>query len=129
MDTTYIVVDQDLNITNIYACSVECNYPEHLTQIPVPKGENAAHYSPVRNSDGTIGLVKDQAKIDNWIQGRFRVLRDQRNSLLTKCDWTQANDVQLTDDQKAAWRQYRQALRDITTTTTDPDSVVWPTPP
>ena len=129
MDTTYIVVDQDLNIVNIYACSEECKYPDHLTQIPISNTSNALHFSAVRNDDGTIGLIEDPVKVENWRQSRFRVLRDTRNTLLTKCDWTQVPDSQLTDEQKLAWRQYRQQLRDIPINTVDPDTVVWPTPP
>lgn len=54
-------------------------------------------------------------------------LRAERNKLLTETDWTQSRDVTLTND--AAWQTYRQALRDITDTYSDLDSVVWPTKP
>lgn len=129
MDTTYIVVDQDLNILNIYACSEECKYPDHLTQLAVPAGQNALLYSPVRNEDGTMGLVQDPDKIANWTHSRFKVLRDIRDAKLTKCDWTQGNDVQLSSEQKAAWAVYRQQLRDLPGNTADPDNPTWPTPP
>lgn len=129
MDTTYIVVDQDLNITNIYSCSEECNYPDHLTQLAVPSGQNALLYSPVRNSDGTLSLVQDLKKVDNWKQTRVKVLRDMRDVRLAKCDWTQVNDVQLSPAQKTAWAAYRQALRDLPSKTIDPDNPTWPTPP
>lgn len=129
MDTTYIVVDKDLNITNIYACSEECKYPDHLTQVAVPAGQNALFYSPVRNADRSISLVEDPAKVENWKQSRFKVLRDMRDMKLAKCDWTQVNDVQLTADQKTAWSVYRQQLRELPANTTDPDNPTWPTPP
>lgn len=35
-----------------------------------------------------------------------------RNNLLEDSDWTQLSDVQLSADEVAAWRQYRQELRD-----------------
>lgn len=54
-------------------------------------------------------------------------LRVERNKLLTETDWTQSRDVTLTND--ADWATYRQALRDITDTYSDLDSVVWPTKP
>ena len=50
-----------------------------------------------------------------------------RNAKLAETDWTQNRDVTLTND--AAWQTYRQALRDITDTYSDLDSVVWPTKP
>ena len=54
-------------------------------------------------------------------------LRAVRNEKLAETDWTQSRDVTLTND--AAWQTYRQALRDITDTYSDLDSVVWPTKP
>jgi len=90
---------------------------------------NAAILSPIRNTDGTISLVEDPVKVENWRQSRFRVLRDMRDTKLTKCDWTQTNDVQLTDEKKESWRLYRQALRDLPSITQDPDNPSWPIPP
>lgn len=53
-------------------------------------------------------------------------IRGKRNKLLLQSDYTQVADW---PGDKAAWATYRQALRDITTTFSDPASVVWPTPP
>ena len=55
------------------------------------------------------------------------LLREARDAKLAETDWTQSRDVTLTND--AAWQTYRQALRDITDTYSDLDSVVWPTKP
>jgi len=54
-------------------------------------------------------------------------LRKERNKRLAACDWTQVNDVVLSNDRE--WKIYRQALRDITQTTEDPANPVWPTQP
>jgi hypothetical protein len=51
----------------------------------------------------------------------------ERNKLLKESDWTQLPDVPLVT--KAAWAEYRQALRDITSQAGFPANVVWPTPP
>jgi hypothetical protein len=59
-----------------------------------------------------------------WVQ-----IRSKRNSLLNDSDYTQLPDVSLTDIKRQEWRVYRQQLRDITTTYTDPHTVVWPTQP
>ena len=56
-------------------------------------------------------------------------VRAERNRLLAECDWTQLADVVLTDEAKAAWAAYRQALRDITAQEGFPDSVTYPTKP
>ena len=42
-------------------------------------------------------------------------LRARRDKLLEQCDWMANSDVTMSD----AWKTYRQALRDITTTITD----------
>ena len=55
--------------------------------------------------------------------------REKRYSLLFECDWTQLADVPLSPEQKQAWSNYRQALRDVTTQAGFPQNIVWPTEP
>tara|TARA_R100001015_G_C4472703_1_gene55848 strand:+ start:129 stop:494 length:366 start_codon:yes stop_codon:yes gene_type:complete len=66
----------------------------------------------------------------------MRLLRVERNRLLTACDWTQSRDVTLSNDD--AWKTYRQSLRDLPTSSTptldsegnlDMSSVTFPTKP
>lgn len=59
---------------------------------------------------------------------KWEQVRQQRNLLLSQCDWTQLSDVPLTNDQVIAWRTYRQSLRDIPGQS-DPDNLAWPTIP
>jgi len=54
------------------------------------------------------------------------VLRVERNRLLAESDWTVLSD---SPTSTAAWKTYRQALRDLPANTTDPLNPVWPTPP
>lgn len=49
--------------------------------------------------------------------------RTMRNIALQGSDWTQGADSPLSDDAKAAWRTYRQELRDFPTVVTDCTSV------
>ena len=51
-------------------------------------------------------------------------IRQERNTLLTNCDWTQLNDTPLDNPTKVEWTTYRQALRDIPTQSGFPHSVV-----
>ena len=64
----------------------------------------------------------------------MRLLRLERDRLLTACDWRASSDVTLTD----AWKTYRQSLRDLPASSTptldsnyelDLTSVTWPTEP
>jgi hypothetical protein len=56
----------------------------------------------------------------------WKALRDQRNRLLADSDWTVLSD---SPTSTAAWKTYRQALRDLPANTTDPTAPDWPTPP
>lgn len=56
-------------------------------------------------------------------------LRIKRDELLTASDWTQINDVPLTDELKTAWKNYRQLLRDIPQQPGFPNTVDFPIPP
>lgn len=56
-------------------------------------------------------------------------VRIERNCLLAQSDWTQLADAPLTQEQKTAWVAYRQALRDVPTSFSTPEEVVWPTAP
>ncbi|CAB4136743.1 Phage tail assembly chaperone protein [uncultured Caudovirales phage] len=54
-------------------------------------------------------------------------LRAERNALLAASDWTQAPDAPTAN--AAAWKVYRQALRDLPQRTTYPNAPQWPTAP
>lgn len=57
----------------------------------------------------------------------FARLRADRDARLLACDWTQLPDV--PEATRTAWLAYRQALRDLPETTTDPFAPTWPQPP
>lgn len=56
-------------------------------------------------------------------------IRNKRNALLKESDWTQYPDSPLNAEQKQAWANYRQALRDIPSQAGFPDTVQFPTAP
>ena len=59
------------------------------------------------------------------------VVRDKRDALLNKYEWT-VTSPDLTDDKKAEWKTYRQALRDLPDQSGFPweaDGMTWPTKP
>ena len=67
-----------------------------------------------------------QAKTDELNAAQPLVeLREQRDRLLAETDWWASSDRTMTAEQTA----YRQALRDLPATTTDPESPVWPVKP
>ena len=78
-------------------------------------------------------MTEPQPTEEDWRQVRIGaawiMLRRERKSLLSDSDWTQGNDSPLSEEKRDAWAVYRQALRDLPSTITDPSQVVWPTPP
>jgi len=76
--------------------------------------------SGVQRIDGAI--VPDMAVA-------WAALRAERDGRLAGTDWTQLPDAPLTVEQVAAWRTYRQQLRDLPANTEDPRNPIWPTRP
>ena len=60
---------------------------------------------------------------DEWRWERIRLWRDK---LLAACDFRMVEDAPFD---KTAWAEYRQALRDLPSTVSDPSKIVFPTPP
>jgi hypothetical protein len=58
-----------------------------------------------------------------WIWER---LRNKRNLLLTESDFRMVTDSPFN---QIAWAEYRQALRDLPATVSDPAEIVFPEPP
>jgi len=56
-------------------------------------------------------------------------LRGRRDKLLSDCDWVITMHKELGTNIPAAWKNYRQALRDLPANTEDPANPVWPTKP
>lgn len=51
--------------------------------------------------------------------------RQKRNQLLADSDWSQLPDTRLTAEQRMAWAEYREALRNMTFT----ENITWPRAP
>ena len=77
----------------------------------------------------TEEIAIKEAKEQEWENNRenraWKKLRDKRNLLLAETDWTANTDVTMSD----AMRTYRQALRDLPSSTSNPDDVVFPEKP
>ena len=57
----------------------------------------------------------------------WQIVRGERNYLLSQTDWIFAPDVTLKN--KEAWLTYRQTLRDLPQTFSEPSEVIWPAKP
>ena len=65
-------------------------------------------------------------EVNKKSERKWSGVRAQRDQLLSQSDWTQVADA---PGDKAAWATYRQALRDLPSTGSDPDALTWPTSP
>ena len=61
---------------------------------------------------------------------KFRIIKQYRDDLLARSDWTQLPDAILDETQRAVWQDYRQVLRDIPQTfANNPDDAIFPERP
>lgn len=60
---------------------------------------------------------------------KLEIIRDMRDGLLEDSDWRMVSDSPLSDEKRTEWQTYRQALRDLPQSNTDPFSIVFPTRP
>ena len=56
---------------------------------------------------------------------KWSSIRNQRDRLLRDCDWWGYSDVTMSDEQTA----YRQALRDLPASESNPDNIIFPSKP
>jgi len=66
---------------------------------------------------------------DSYGTDYIGALRQYRNVLLRESDWTQFTDSPFTDTKKDEWKTYRQKLRDLPATESNPQNPTWPTRP
>lgn len=85
-----------------------------------------ANGTAIESTDHGIAWATVSAKKDELVAAEpMRLLRVERDRKLTETDWWAVADRTMTAEQTT----YRQALRDITTSATSLDDVVWPTKP
>jgi hypothetical protein len=85
---------------------------------------------PVKQGDQWVQvwevLDATESEVQDRITDKANAVRAERDQKLVESDWTQVADAPVD---KAAWAEYRQALRDITTQDGFPWSVEWPIAP
>jgi len=70
----------------------------------------------------------DETTINIRKEIKWSEIREQRNQLLSECDWTQFQDSPITGSELTQWQTYRQELRNITIQE-NPYNIIWPTKP
>ena len=100
-------------------------------------GAGFVSYGNVSNEDDYNNNVVfiEEAQKPSWsaVQSnlptqQWKEVRAVRDFKLANSDWTQLQDVPITDAKLEEWQVYRQSLRDVPSQT-DPLNVTWPAAP
>lgn len=71
-----------------------------------------------------------EAKLQQLIEEhKWKDFRQERNQRLAEVDWVFSEDYSIDDESYQQWLTYRKALRDLPSTTEDPENPVWPEQP
>lgn len=131
------------NITNVKAiineidafqCTLEIDFDNNgiyekaeYTARPGAGGICDSVINDIKNNNFSGPILNFNPIIEDNTISLARTIREQRNYLLSKTDWTQLPDV--PPGTKAKWSVYRQKLRDITNQIGFPKNIIWPEEP
>ena len=122
----FAVINKDGTIAKMVSCE--------LSQISLQLEGDQTHQEVIGEDADLIfqgpckmvgGRVVSLPKVEDR-EFALQRLRNNRDRLLQSSDWTQVPDAPVD---QAAWAAYRQLLRDLPSTTTDPFNVQWPKSP
>jgi len=100
---------------------------ENIPQPNIDLTEEEWHQALSKN----YKVINGKHSYSDFIQNKEEILHNirlKRNALLSQSDWTQLEDSPFSDEKKIEWKNYRQALRDVTCLN-DLTSIVWPVEP
>ena len=125
METTSFIFNQDgtlkFTVNNIENMDIED------TDVIIESDIQIDYSKIYRLVNGSIVTEDYEMPQELIIGAKWEEVRTERNKLLSESDWTQNQDVPETT--RNAWTTYRQTLRDIPSTYSSPEEVVWPTKP
>lgn len=101
------------------AKTADPSYPDYI-DIATTTGDATIGYD---YADGAFTLSPEIA------ERQWASVREERNRLLAESDWVIIKAKETSTNIPAAWKTYRQALRDLTTTYSTPEEVVFPDKP
>ena len=91
-------------------------------------------YQPPAPPDNPLQTFVWDGNLKMWrarptTAGVWVIVRAERDKRLSDCDWIVTKSAETGVAMPTAWQTYRQALRDVPATNTDPTNITWPTPP
>ena len=121
-----IITDELLASFNVYPVEMrdggyDDDYTKDVVEVtPTLSGSVYIQTYEISDADETTINIRKDVK---WEE-----IREQRNQLLSQCDWTQFQDSPITGSKLTEWQTYRQSLRDVTTQE-NPYNITWPIKP
>ncbi len=109
----------EIHGTNIPSDCVEITKEQHANLL----NEQSQGKQIVPDQNGYPIAIVPPVISPTWEQ-----IRSQRDALLKDSDWSVASDA-TPKPSKEAWLTYRQALRDLPQSFSEPSEVVWPEKP
>jgi hypothetical protein len=102
------------------------------TELPILSDGNVAvaglHHLMTRLINNNVVEFSDEEKLEIATTEAADNLRSKRNKILRESDWIDLPNSSMSDTAKQDWLTYRQALRDLPSST-DVLNPVWPEPP
>ena len=102
---------------------IESSFPDYCDRSP-----NLSRTMYYLNWDGEKLVGDDVTLNENKLGPKWSYIRGRRDSMLSDTDWIVTKAKETGTNISAAWKTYRQELRDITEQS-DPDNITWPTKP
>ena len=84
--------------------------------------------TPFHKFDYEAEIWYDPRTQQQQLADAWRPIIQKRNQLLIATDWRVIRAQETGEPELESWKQYRQALRDITQQS-DPNNITWPQPP
>lgn len=108
-----------------YLNTVNKNIPKDA--IKITSAQHREMIEQINNNNKKIVIVNGYVTYED-INSKvtWDEIRSIRNKLLRESDYTQLPDA---PGDRTVWIKYRQELRDITTSFSDPNKVIWPNKP
>lgn len=124
--TRFARLDGNLNMIFSYSRKEA----KHDGDIEIPTGYFSDAIKFSKNEDDIIVVTRDTLVEPEIIKIEFERLRTERNTLLDQSDkYVTVDFPHATPEKKQEWLDYRQALRDLPTSTEYLANPVWPVPP
>ena len=134
MDFTAVLIENTLTLVDVVPTKHLSNLiqnTERFELVPILIDQeivlSGVDTLSVRSNNSTIEVYTDPTKYSTCTM--MKRIREQRDTLLQMTDWTVLPDVNLDEETRQTFVDYRQQLRNITNSNNYPHTIILPTHP